>query len=517
MTTDAPLRPVPNVSLRSGPGIALITATVLSSMAGFLDASVVNVAIPAIGRDLGAGLVALQWTLTGYLLTAAALLLVAGSLADTFGRRRVLLTGLLVMLVASLVCAVAPSFAVLIGARVLQGVGAALVVPSSLALLNGTLRTQDRATGIGVWAGLASLGTLFGPFVGGWLVDHASWRAVFLLNVPLIVGAVLALLPVPESTAAGGRLSVDTAGALLAVVGLAGVIDGLTVGAATGWTSPRVLTELVVGVACLLALVPVEGRVRAPMVKLSLFESRQFTAINVATVVFYGALAAAGYLLALHCELTLGFTASEAGAVLIPSSVIFLALSPVSGALVPRIGPRRLMTAGILSVAAGLLWWAFAPAGGYAGSILPGTVLWGIGLGLVVTPLTSAVLAAVSDLDLGEASAISDVASRLGGAVMIALVPALVGVQAGRGLGEALAQGYRTAMLVLAGLCVVAAAISAVFVRDRQRAPAPRFAPPPPFHGCALPDTGAPQGAAGPPRIGVPVRTRFSLSRNRGS
>jgi EmrB/QacA subfamily drug resistance transporter len=489
MTTDAPRRAAPLVALRSGQGAALIAATVLASMAGFLDASVVNVAIPAIGRDLGASLVALQWSLTGYLLTAAALLLVAGALADRYGRRRVLITGLLVMLVASVICAAAPSFAVLIGARVLQGVGAALVVPSSLALLNGTLLTRDRATGIGIWAGLASLGTLFGPFVGGWLVDHASWRAVFLLNVPLIVGAVLALVPIPESAAAGGRLSVDTVGALLAVVGLAGVIDGLTVGAATGWTSPRVLTEVVVGAACLLALVPVERRVRAPMLKVTLFASRQFTAINVATVVFYGALAAAGYLLVLHCELTLGYTASEAGAVLIPASVIFLALSPISGALVPRVGPRRLMTAGILAVGVGLLWWAFAPAGSYAGSILPGTVLWGLGLGLVVTPLTAAVLAAVSDVDLGEASAISDVAARLGGALMIALVPALVGVQAGRSLAEALAQGYRTAMLVLAGLCALAAAISAIFVRDRHRAAAPRFAPPPPFHGCALPDT----------------------------
>src|SRR5919199_2951381 len=197
------------VRLRSGAGAALVLATVLASMAGFLDANVVNVAVPAIGRELGASLVALQWSLTGYLLTAAALLLVAGALADRYGRRRVLVIGLVVMLIASLGCAVAPTFAVLIAARVLQGVGAALVVPSSLALLNGTLRLEDRAPGIGIWAGLASLGTLFGPFVGGWLVDHASWRAVFLLNVPLILGAVLALLPVPESAATGGRLSLD--------------------------------------------------------------------------------------------------------------------------------------------------------------------------------------------------------------------------------------------------------------------------------------------------------------------
>lgn len=484
------VRPRDLLRLRSGPGAALIAATVLASMVGFLDASVVNVAVPAIGRDLGTSLVAIQWTLTGYLLTAAALLLVAGSLGDRHGRRRVLAAGLLIMLVASVVCAVAPSFAVLIAARVAQGIGAAFVVPSSLALLNGALRVQDRAPAIGVWAGLASLGTLFGPFVGGWLVDQASWRAVFLLNVPLILAALLALAPVPESRGTPARFSLDAVGALLAVVGLAGLIDGLTVGAAEGWTSPRALAELLVGAACLLALAPAERRVRSPMLTLSLFTSRQFTAINLATVVFYGALSAAGYLLVVHCQLTLGYTATEAGAVLVPSSVIFLALSPVSGRLAGRVGPRWLMTAGIVCVGAGFLWWAAAPAGGYAGAILPGVVLWGIGLGLTVTPLTAAVLAAVADPELGEASAVSDVAARLGGAVMIALVPALIGVGPGRGLMEAVGDGYARAMVVLAALCAVAATVCAVFVRDGTAAPV-RFGPPAPQHGCSLPDVGA--------------------------
>jgi EmrB/QacA subfamily drug resistance transporter len=475
------------VPLRSARGVALIAATVLASMAGFLDASVVNVAVPAIARDLGTSLVALQWTVTGYLLTAAALLLVAGALADRYGRRRVLVAGLAVMLVASVACAVAPSFAVLIGARVVQGMGAALVVPSSLALLNGTLRVEDRAPGIGIWAGLASLGgLLIGPFAGGWLVDHASWRAIFLLNIPLILGAVLALVPVPETVASRGPLALDVAGALLAVAGLAGLIDGLTTATSLGWTSPRVVAGLAVGAVCLIALIPVERRVRAPMLELSLFASRQFTAINVATVAYYGALAAAGYLLVLRCQLTLGYTATQAGAVLIPSSVVFLVLSPVSGALVRRLGPRRLMATGMLTGAAAFLWLAFAH-GSYAAAILPGTLLWGVGLGLTVTPLTAAVLAAVGDAELGEASAISDVASRLGGAVMTALVPVLIGVRAGAGLAESLVTGYRPAMIILVGLCVVAAAVSGIYVQD-SRIAGPSFAPPAPFHGCALPD-----------------------------
>jgi len=498
-TTARPdLHDAGSVPLRSATGAALIVATVLASMTGFLDAGVVNVAIPAIGRDLGASLVALQWTVTGYLLTAAALLLVAGALADRYGRRRVLVCGLALTLVASVACAVAPSFPVLIGARVVQGIGGALVVPSSLALLNGTLRVQDRAPGIGVWAGLGSLGgLLIGPLVGGWLVDHASWRAIFLLNVPLILGAVVALVPVRDRVVPTGPLALDVRGALLAVVGLAGLIDGLTTGPSLGWTSPRVVAGLTVGVGCLVALVPVERRVRAPMLKLSLFASRQFTAINAATVGYYGALAAAGYLLVLRCQLTLGYSATEAGAVLIPSSVVFLVLSPVSGALVRRLGPRLLMAAGITIGAAAFVWLALV-RGSYLTEILPGTLLWGLGLGLTVTPLTAAVLAAVADPDLGEATAISDVASRLGGAVMTALVPVLIGVRAGGGLAETLVSGYRPAMIVLAGLAVAAAAVSAVYVRG-TRVAGPSFAPPAPFHGCALPDPGPGVTFAPPP------------------
>ncbi|MFF5288662.1 DHA2 family efflux MFS transporter permease subunit [Paractinoplanes globisporus] len=476
--------------LRSQVGVALIAATVLASMVGFLDANVVNVAVPAIGKDLGAGVAGLQWALTGYLLTVAALLLLSGALADHFGRRRILIIGLLAMLGSSVLCAVAPTIGVLIAARVLQGAGAAMVVPTSLALLNGTLRVGDRARGIGIWAGLATIGSTVGPYAGGWLVDHAGWRWIFLLNVPLILLALLALRWVPEATDEPRPLSLDLAGALLAILGIGGVIFALTRGAASGWADTAVLVAGIVGVAALIALTPVERRVKAPMVRLSLFKSRQFDAINVTTVLFYGALAAGGYLLVLQCQLVLGYTAAQAGAVAIPNSILFLVLSPVAGALVPRIGPRWLMVAGIVSVAAGFAWLSQAQAGDtYASAILPGVLLQGLGLGLAVTPLTSAVLAAVDDADLGEASAVNDAASRVGAVLAVAAVPLLIGAGGGD-LGGALVDGFRPAMLVLAVFCVLSALVTGVFVSDRRAvAKAPRLAPPAACHACALPAT----------------------------
>jgi MFS family permease len=360
-------------------------------------------------------------------------------------------------------------------------------VPSSLALLNGSLRVADRARGIGVWAGASTIGTTVGPYAGGWLVDHVSWRAVFLLNIPLILAALGVLRHVPEPAGKPRPLSLDLLGGLSAVVGLGAVIYALTAGPSSGWLTGPVLVAAAVGVVALAALVPIERRQRAPMLRLSLFASRQFDAINATTLLFYGALSAASYLLVLQCELRLGYTATQAGAALIPESVVFLLVAPVSGALVARMGPRWLMASGILVVAAALLWLSQAQRGdGYVAAILPGVLLWGLGIGIAVTPLTASVLAAVSDADLGEASAINDAASRVGGVVAIALVPLLVGVSGGGGLGGALASGYEPAMVVLAGLCILAALVTARFVAAAHLA-GPRLAPHPRTQSCALP------------------------------
>ncbi|NIK61897.1 MFS transporter [Kribbella shirazensis] len=484
---DASHDAVGPIALRSSSGAALIAATVLASMVGFIDAYMVNVAVPAISRDLHTGVSELQWVLTGYLITVAALLLLAGALADHFGWRRVLVAGLVVMLVASLCCAAAPNVAALIAARVVQGAGGALVVPSSLALLNGTLRPVDRARGIGVWAGLSTLGTTLGPYAGGWLVDHGSWRYVFLLNVPLIVAACWILRSVPEVYRARRPLSLDLAGALLAVLGLGGLIYALTEGPSAGWTSAEVLVSAAVGVVCLAVLVPVEQRRSAPMLRTALFRIRQFVAINAATILFYGALSAVSYLVVLQCQLRLGYSATAAGAALIPESVVFLVVSPLVGGLVARFGVRWPMTVGILIVAGGFVWLSAAqPGDSYVRAILPGALLWGLGVGLTVAPLTAGVLAAVDDADLGEASAINDAASRVGGVVLIALVPALLGVGDSNDLAQSLANRYRTAMLVMAAVSVVSAVITMLFVA-RGRPPATQLSTTPRVHGCALP------------------------------
>ncbi len=474
------------VPLRSDTGTAVIAAAVLASTVAAFGASVIRVAVPSIGRDLNAGVAAVQWTVTGYLVTTAALLLLAGALADRFGRKRILVVGLLVMLVSSFLCALAPTVETLIAARLFEGVGGALITPTSLALLNGTLRATDRARGIGIWVGLETLLTSIGPYVGGWLVDQVSWRAIFLLNVPLILICLLVLVRVPESSDIRPSLSLDVVGAILAVIALGGVIYALTAGPTSGWFSAPVLVSGAIGIAALAALLPVERRVRDPLLRLSLFASRQFSAINLTTLLLYGALGAAGYLVVLQLQLQLEYSAAEAGAAVIPTTAMLLVVAPMSGALVARFGPRWLMVAGILLVAVSFAWLSAAqPGSSYTVAILPPLVLWGLGIGIAVTPLTSAVLAAVSDADLGEASAINDAAARVGGVVMIALVPALIGVGVAGTLGDALPRGYQPAMFVLAAMTAVSGLIAAVFVTNQR--PVPAQTPAAPVAGPASP------------------------------
>lgn len=491
MSSDAPGKAVPSepfptasalevqanlgqTALGSGRGVVLVAATVLASMVGFLDASVVNVAVPAIGTSFGSSVATLQWVLTSYLVTVAALLLVSGALADRFGRRRILTIGLVIVAVSAILCAIAPNAPILITARVLQGVGGALTVPSSLALLNGALREQDRSRGIGIWSGISTLATTVGPYAGGWLLDHSTWRWLFLLNVPLCVLAIVALRFVPRDVPLLQQLTTDVVGVALAIIGLGGIIFALTTGASNGWTSPVVIGFGIAGILALVLLAPVERRAKHPMLRLSVFRSRRFNAINLSTFFFYATVSGMGFLVTEQALVTLGYNAAQAGALLLPGSVVFLLMSPVSGQLATRFDARWLMTIGMSCAAVAVLVLSFVQQDSqYATDILPATLLFGFGLGLAITPLTAAVLASVPVADLGAASAINNVSSRIGGAIAIAVLPAAAGATAGRSLEETLSAGYSTAMLIAAALAVIAALIAALFVHRQTSTPFP--------------------------------------------
>ena len=370
----------------------VLLATVLGSGVAFLDGTVVNVALPAMGRDLSAGFSALQWVLDAYLLTLGALVLVGGSLGDIFGRRRMFLVGLVGFMLASAACGLAPSAGALIVARAIQGVAAALLVPGSLALLSSTFAPGDRARAVGSWSALATLASAAGPFVGGYLVDAASWRWVFLLNVPLVAVAVavtVARVPEPVAPRAAGvaRRHLDVAGAGVAVVGLGLVVfplieaDRLSTGSA--------LALGAAGAVTLAGFIWLEHGRAQPMLPLGLFRSRTFTACNLTTVAVYGALGGALFLLVIELQRGLAYSALAAGAALTPVTVLLLLLSSPAGRLAGRIGPRLPMTVGPVLAAGGLaLMTRIGPGASYAAAVLPAAVVFGLGMSATVAPLT---------------------------------------------------------------------------------------------------------------------------------
>jgi EmrB/QacA subfamily drug resistance transporter len=433
----------------------VIAAAVLGSGVAFLDGTVVNAALPAISRDLDAGLASLQWVLSGYLLALGALLVVGGSLGDVFGRRRVFLFGLAGFAVASLGCSVAQTTGELVAARVVQGIGAAALVPGSLALISSSFRTDDRGRAIGAWSGLAGVSSAVGPFLGGWLIDAASWRLVFLLNLPLAaVTFVITLRHVPETRDDMSARHIDVLGGASLSVGLAGVVYALIEGPA-GADGRRVAASIVVGVLGLVAFVVAERRSAQPMVPFELFRARQFTGANLATVGVYAALGIAMFLVVVHLQTNLGYSALEAGAALLPVTVMMLFLSARMGALAQRIGPRLPMTVGPVVVATGLLLLSRISAGSrYVGGVLPGAIVLGLGLAITVSPLTAAVLAAVDDRHAGLGSAINNAAARLASLLAIAVLPGAVG------LADDFSRGYERALVVSAALAISGGVIS---------------------------------------------------------
>jgi EmrB/QacA subfamily drug resistance transporter len=456
------------VRYRTTSGRWVLAATILGSGVAFLDGTVVNIALPAIARDLHSGLTDLQWISDAYLLTLGALIVLGGSLGDRFGRRRMFVFGLASFTAASVICGLAPDTLVLIAARAAQGVGGALLVPGSLAIISACFVPEDRARAVGLWSGMSGVTTAAAPFVGGWLVDTVSWRAIFFVNVPVAAIAIaVALRHVPETRdqAATGRI--DVVGAVTISLGLAGLVYALIDGPGNGWSAVTVVAG--VAGAALLALFPfVEMRGRNPMIPLGIFRSRQFSGANLTTFVVYAALSVTAFLLILHLQQDLHYSALQAGLAFLPASVLLTLLSSRAGALAQRIGAQLPMTAGPLIAAGGLLLLAGArPHDSYLTAILPGVVVFGAGLTLTVAPLTAAVMAAVDARHLGVGSAINNATARIGGLLAVAVVPGLAGLTAASShlAGVSLNDGFTSAMHIGAGLLVAGGLIAALTIR----------------------------------------------------
>jgi EmrB/QacA subfamily drug resistance transporter len=432
----------------------LIAAAVLGSGVAFLDGTVVNVALPTIGRELDAGLTGQQWVLDGYLLTLSALLLSGGAAGDRYGRRRVFVAGLVVFTAASLACGMAPTICWLIGARLVQGVGAAALVPGSLALIDAGITEDDRGRAVGIWAGMSGVATALGPFIGGWLVDAASWRWVFFLNVPLAAAVLwIAARHLPESRSPAAPRRPDILGTAAVTVGLAGVIYALIEAPSRGWTLGTVAAA-VIGTAALVAFPLIERRVRSPLLPPQLFRSRQFTGANLTTLAVYTAVGGALFLLALQLQESLHYSALAAGLATMPTTVIMLIGSPWAGAFAQRTGPRLPMTVGPLIAAVGVALMArIVPGASYVGAVLPAVVVFGVGLAITVAPLTAAVLSAVSDAYAGIASGVNNAIARVAGLIAVAVLPLAAGIRAGP--GQPLGPGFSLAMLITAAMCVI--------------------------------------------------------------
>jgi EmrB/QacA subfamily drug resistance transporter len=462
----------------------VIAATVLGSGMAFIDATVVNVALPHIGKDLNASLSGLQWTINAYTLTLASLILLGGSLGDRFGRRKVFLIGVVWFALASLLCGVAPNIQTLVLARALQGVGGAMLTPGSLAILQASFRPEDRARAIGAWSGLGGIAGAAGPFLGGWLVQAATWRWVFLINLPFAAAVMaITLRHVPESRDPEAARGLDVAGAVLGALGLGALTYGLISWQSDGLSSPAVLVSLGVGIVALAGFLLWERRAHDPMLPLEIFRSAQFSAANAVTFLVYGALGGVLFLLVLELQVVAGFSPVAAGVALLPVTILMLLLSPRAGALAQRIGPRIPMSAGPLLSAVGVAAMArIGPHASYVVDVLPAVTVFGLGLALTVAPLTATVLAAAPDRHAGLASGVNNAVARIAGMLAVAVLPLVISLS-----GEAYATpsllnpAFHKAMVICAGMLAAGGLLAAATIRNPEAAvPAKRH------HSCTM-------------------------------
>lgn len=434
--------------------------SIMASFVAFLDGSIVNVALPSISRDLGGGLRVQQWVVDAYLLTLGALILLAGSLSDAFGRRRILAVGLVGFGITSVACALSPTAGFLIIARALQGSAGALLVPSSLALIVSTFPRRKQARAIGLWAGWTGTAMIVGPVLGGVLVDAVSWRLVFAINVFPIALTSWLLSKLPPQPALPTRPPIDLAGAALCVVALGGPVFAFIEQARFGWGSPVVWIALAVGLGACVAFLWWECRAANPMMPLSLFRSRNFSAGNMATVFVYGPLGFGFFVLALYLQQVAGYSASMAGLATLPPTLVMLLLSGRMGDLSGRSGPRAFMTVGPIMAGVGfLLLLSVSQPIDYATELLPGLLVFGLGLSVTVAPLTSAILAAISPEQAGIASAVNNAVARVAGLVTVAGASLIIG-------GAVDLSGFRRGMVVACVLLLAGGVVSWVGIRN---------------------------------------------------
>ena len=458
----------------------VLFATVLGSGMAFLDATVVNIALPHIGGQFHAGAASLQWVVNGYTLSLASLILLGGSLGDRFGRRRTFVLGVAWFATASLLCGLAPNVQLLIAARVLQGVGGALLAPGSLAIIEASFDPADRARAIGAWSGLGGVAGAVGPFLGGWLVQAATWRLVFLINVPLaVLVCVVTLRHVPESRNPDAARSLDASGVLTAAVGLAGLTYGFTAWPERGGSSPTVIGALALGVAGFVGFVLVERHAREPMLPLDIFRSRAFSAANLVTFAVYAALGGVLFLVVLNLQVVVRFTALSAGTSMLPVTVLMLLLSARAGSLSQRIGPRIPMTVGPIVCACALLLFSRIGAHAeYVRDVLPAVVVMGLGLSLTVAPLTATALGSVDERHAGIASGVNNAVARAAGLLAVATLPLAAGLGGGSlTVAADLGPMYRRAMFICAVMLLIGALLA--FVSIPTKLPAARVTPAP--------------------------------------
>ncbi|WP_250562183.1 MFS transporter [Sphaerisporangium fuscum] len=464
------------ILLSSPRGRWVLFTTVLGSGMAFLDSTVVNVALPRLGEELRASMSGLQWTVNAYTLTLAGLILLGGSLGDRYGRRKVFTIGVAWFALASALCGLAPNIETLVLARALQGIGGALLTPGSLAIIQSSFVREDRPRAVGAWSGLGGLAGALGPLLGGWLVEAAGWRWVFLINLPLaalVIAVAVRHVPETRDEAVDGRF--DVLGAALAALSLAGITYGLIERG-----SPVPLVAAAAGVVLGAVFVVAEvhrsrGGPVSALVPVRVFASREFTAVNVVTLIMYAALGVVTFLLIVELQVAAHFSPIAAGSSMLPVMLLMLLLSPRSGELAKRVGPRLPMTVGILLCAGGLLLMSrVGPGSSYLTDVLPAVTLFGLGLSAAVAPLTATVLATAEERYAGVASGVNNAVARTGSLLAVAAIPPLVGLTGSAYTSAtAFTAGFRTAMLVSAAMMACSAILTFVTIRTNALSGAP--------------------------------------------